>query len=167
MPTCNENPRSLLLFHASGLGCAFPLEAVLEILPIAELSTPPGLPSLLAGFLDRSGTAIPILQLDRLFNLPPQPWELHTPFIILRGDGNPIGLLAGAVRKIAAITPESYLPLPANHVLQDCATATVAIDGDMFHLLSPERLLLAHERGMIEQFRALAQDRLRCLEEAK
>jgi purine-binding chemotaxis protein CheW len=156
-----------LLFHASGIGCAFPLEAVLEVLPSAELSTPPGLPSLLAGFLDRSGTAIPILLMDRLFNLPHQPWGLHTPFIILRGARGPIGLLAAAVRKIATITAASLLPLPANQVFQDCATATVAMDGDLFHVLAPERLLLAHERGVIDALQTLAQERLHRLPEGK
>src|ERR1700694_4086610 len=98
MSRSNENPQRLLGFHSSGLGCAFPLEAVLEIVPIAQLSIPPGMPSMLAGFLDRSGTAIPILLLDRLFNLPEQPRALHTPLIILRGVDNPIGFLVGAVR---------------------------------------------------------------------
>src|SRR5688572_17292025 len=142
MPSSDQRPQSLLLFHSSGLGCAFPLEAVLEIVPIAQLATPPGLPPILAGFLDRSGTAIPILLMDRLFNLPKQRPGLNTPFIILRGDGNPIGLLVGAVRQIVGTTSVTFLPLPEKHVFHDCATALVEVDGDVFHVLSPERILL-------------------------
>jgi purine-binding chemotaxis protein CheW len=167
MPKCNENPQSLLVFHTSGLGCAFPVEAVLEIVPIAQLSTPPGLPSILAGFLDRSGTAIPIVLLDRLFNLPEQPRGLNTPFIILRGIDSPIGFLVGAVRKIVSTTAASFLPLPQKHLFQDCAIATVEVDGDMFHLLSPERILLKHERRLLAEFQVVAQDRLRRLEVGK
>ncbi len=165
MPRCNENPQSLLVFHSSGLGCAFPLEAVLEIVPIAQLSTPPGLPSMLAGFLDRSGTAIPILLLDRLFNLPEQPLGLNTPFIILRGVDSPIGFLVGAVLQIVSTTAASFLPLPEKHLFHDCATATVEVEGDVFHLLSPERILLEHERRLLAEFQVVAQERLRRLEE--
>ena len=165
MPRCNQNPQSLLVFHSSGLSCAFPLEAVLEIVPIAQLSTPPGLPSMLAGFLDRSGTAIPILLLDRLFNLPEQRRGLSTPFIILRGAGSPVGFLVGAVRQIVSTTAASFLPLPEGHVFHDCAIAVVELDGDMVHLLSPERILIEHERRLLAEFQVVAQDRLHRLED--
>jgi purine-binding chemotaxis protein CheW len=165
MPRFNENSRSLLVFHSSGLGCAFPLEAVLEIVPIAQLSTPPGLPSMLAGFLNRSGIAIPIVLLDRLFNLPEQPRGLNTPFIILRGIESPVGFLVGAVRQIVSVTAASFLPLPEKHLFHACATATVEVDGDVFHVLSPERILLENERRLLAEFQVVAQDRLRHLEE--
>jgi len=72
-----ELTQNLLIFHSSGLDCAFPLEAVREIVPMAQLFSPPGLPSGLAGFLDLRGTAIPIVRLDRLFDLPEQQAGLH------------------------------------------------------------------------------------------
>jgi purine-binding chemotaxis protein CheW len=161
MPSRNENSAgSLLIFHASGLGCAFPLDAVLEIVPIAQLSTPPGLPSVLAGFLDRMGTAIPILLLDRLFHLPEQPRGLNTPFILLHGADGPVGFLVGAVRQIVSTTAVNFLPRPEKHLFRDCATATVDLDGELFHLLSPERILLERERRVLAEFQAVAQDRL-------
>src|ERR1700719_3899536 len=89
--------RDLLIFQSSGLNCAFPLEAVREIVPMATLSTPPGLPSGLAGFLDLRGTAIPIVRLDRLFNLAEQLPGLHTPMIVLHRVLGPIGLLVESV----------------------------------------------------------------------
>jgi chemotaxis signal transduction protein len=87
------------------MGCAFPLEAVREIVPMATLATPPGLPSGLAGFLDLRGVAIPIARLDRLFDLPEQRPGLNTPMIILRGAAVPIGVLVNYVRCIARVPP--------------------------------------------------------------
>jgi purine-binding chemotaxis protein CheW len=156
--------QNLLVFHASGLGCAFPLEAVQEIVPMALLSSPPGLPSVLAGFLDLRGTATPIVRLDRLFDLPDQPAGLYTPFIILRGAETPIGILVGTVQQIVTATRESFLPLPEKHVFHDCATATVEVNGNVVHLLSPERILLENERRLLREFQAVAQERLRRLE---
>ncbi|MCU1234660.1 MAG: uncharacterized protein JWP63_2627 [Candidatus Solibacter sp.] len=130
---------------------------------------------MLAGFLDRSGTAIPIVLLDRLFNLPEQPRGLNTPFIILRGVtlrgvtlrgvDSPVGFLVGAVQQIVSTTAASFLPLPEKNLFHDCAVATFEVDGDVFHLLSPERILLEHESRLLAEFQVVAQDRLRRLQE--
>ena len=70
MNNSNNLEQNVLIFHTSGLDCAFPLEAVQEIVPMATLYCPPGMPSGLAGFLDLRGTAVPIIRVDRLFDLP-------------------------------------------------------------------------------------------------
>src|SRR5580658_4307861 len=98
MANPKPGPQNLLIFNLSGLDCAFPLEAVREIVPMATLSCPPGMPSGLAGLLHLRGSAIPIIRMDRLFELPEQLPGLHTPMIILRGVSGPIGILVDSVR---------------------------------------------------------------------
>src|SRR5581483_12384644 len=44
--------RSLLVFHLGSQAYGLPLHEVQEVLTLAALSRPPGLPSLLAGFLN-------------------------------------------------------------------------------------------------------------------
>ena len=88
-----ERARNLLIFQTSGMDCALPVESVREIVPMAMLSEPPGLPSGMAGFLNLRGVAIPIVHLDRLFNLPEQRPGLNTPMIVLRGVLGPVGIL--------------------------------------------------------------------------
>jgi purine-binding chemotaxis protein CheW len=165
MERSNENAQNLLVFHSSGLDCAFPLDTVREIVPMALLSSPPGMPCVLAGFLNLRGTAIPILRLDRLFSLPEQPPGLYTPLIILRGADRPLGVLVGAVRQIVSATRESFLPLPERHILHDCATATVEVNGNVVHLLSAERIVVENERRLLADFQVAAQERLHRLEE--
>jgi purine-binding chemotaxis protein CheW len=165
MARFEEGTQNLLVFHLGGLDCAFPLEAVREIVPMALLSSPPGLPSGLAGFLDLRGTAIPILRLDRLFDLPEQQPGLYTPFIILRGADTPIGVLVGAVQQIVRASGASFLSLPEEHVFHGCATATVEVNGNVVHLLAPECILLENERRLLREFQGMAQGRLRRLEE--
>ena len=130
----------LVVFHASGLDCAFPLETVKGIVPMAMLSTPPGLPSCLAGFLNLRGTAIPILRLDRLFNLPEQLPGLYTPLIILRAADSPAGVLVASVRRIASVTKTACLPLPEGHIL------------------------LENEHRLLAELQAMEQERLRHIE---
>jgi purine-binding chemotaxis protein CheW len=157
--------QNILIFELSGLGCAFPLEAVQEIVPMARLSAPPGLPSGLAGFLNLRGVAIPIVRLDRLFDLPDQQRGMYTPLIVLRGVLAPIGILANYVRGIAQISAANLLDIPADRTFGSCATAAVQVDGDSIQLLSPSALLEANEDRMLADYSAMSQARLQHLVE--
>jgi chemotaxis signal transduction protein len=165
MSDLKEDSQNLLIFHASGLNCAFPLEDVREIVPMAELSSPPGLPSGLAGFLNLRGTAIPVVRFDRLFNLPEQHPGLHTPMIILRGVLAPIGVLVAAVHAIVAVPSARLLELPGDRTFKGCATAALQIDGDTVHVLSPTTLLEANEDRLLADYGAMMQARLLQMEE--
>src|ERR1700729_3865914 len=152
--------QNLLIFRCSGLSCAFPLDAVREIVPMATLSTPPGLPSGLAGFLDLRGTAVPIVRLDRLFDLREQQPGLHTPMIVLRGISGPIGILVGSVRSIEPAPAWRLLDIGEDHTFRGCATGVMQLDGDLIHLLSPAALLEAGEQRVLADYSAMAQARL-------
>jgi purine-binding chemotaxis protein CheW len=155
-----QRTQNLLVFHSSGLNCAFPLEAVREIVPMARLSSPPGLPSGLLGFLDLRGTAVPIVRLDRLFDLPEQKPALHTPMIILRGVLGPIGILVDSVRGIQAAPSAHLMHVPADGTFQGCATAALSVDGELIHLLSPAALLTANEQRLLADFGVMSEARL-------
>jgi purine-binding chemotaxis protein CheW len=149
-----------LIFRSSELGWAFPLNAVREIVPMARLSRPPGLPSGLAGFLDLRGTAIPIVRLDRLFDLAEQRPGLYTPMIVLRGTTGPIGVLVGSVKGIVEVPPGGLLVIPGNCTFHGCATGGMELDGDYIHVLSPAALLRDNERRLIADYEAMSLARL-------
>lgn len=165
MGKAEERTRNLLIFRTSGFDCAFPLEAVREVVPMATLSSPPGLPSGLAGFLDLRGAAIPIIRLDRLFDLAEQSPGLHTPLIILRGVLGPIGILAESIRDIVPANSAQFLEIPGDRTFQNCAPSVLEISGDPIHLLSPAALLGANEDRVIADFSSMAQARLLHMEE--
>ncbi len=166
MSILQTHVQEFLVFQTSGLDCAFPLGEVREIVPMARLSCPPGLPAGLAGFLDLRGTTVPIVRLDRMFDLPEQKAGLHTPMIILRGAIRPIGILVNLVRGIVPSASARLLDLPAERTFRGCATAELQIDGDLVHLLSPTALLDADENRMLSDYSAMAQARLRNMKES-
>jgi chemotaxis signal transduction protein len=127
---------------------------------MATLSTPPGLPSGLAGFLDLRGAAIPIVRLDLLFDLPEQQPGIHTPMIVLRGVRGPVGVLVESVLAIVPVPETRLLDLPGNSTFRDCATGTLELDGDRVHVLSPAALLGANEERVLANYAAMAQARL-------
>ena len=159
MGTPPERTQNLLIFHLSGLDCAFPLKEVREIVPMAMLFSPPGMPSGLEGFLNLRGTAIPIVRLDRLFDLSEQRPGLHTPMIVLRGTSNPIGILVDSVRGIVPLAGAALLDLPERGTFQGCAKASFELDGDLIHLLSPDALFEANEVRLLAEYSVIAQKR--------
>jgi purine-binding chemotaxis protein CheW len=167
LPT--SETQDLLIFHSSGLDCAFPLAAVQEIVPMATLYSSPGLPSGLAGFLDLRGTSIPIIRMDRLFELPEQRPGLHTPMIVLRGvpgqGSGPIGVAVDSVRAIVPAPSSWLLAIPPDRTFGGCTTAVFQLDGDLISLLSPAALLTANENRLLADYKVMSQARLLSLEE--
>jgi purine-binding chemotaxis protein CheW len=145
----------------AGQAAALPLENVQRIVPMAQLSKPPGLPSLLEGILNLSGSAVPVLRLDRLFQLPSQRLGLHSALIIVNSiaDGR-IALLVDRVSDILTIPENGLLPIGQDDSFNGCAEALVSAGGQTIYLLSAKRLLLEKDREALSQFQAMAQRRL-------
>jgi purine-binding chemotaxis protein CheW len=129
---------------------------------MAELAHPPGLPSALEGFLNLGGTAVPVLRLDRLLQLPERNPGLYSKLIILKGvtDGE-IAILVDQVSEILSVAETTFLPVGKEHSFNACTEAAVPARGEVVHLLSPARILLEMERRSLSEFQAVAQQRLR------
>jgi purine-binding chemotaxis protein CheW len=159
--------QTLLVFHLAGQAYALPLGEVREIVPLAALSQSPGLPSVLAGFLNLGGTAVPVVRLDRLFRLPDQATGLYTPLLILRQADPPLALLVEKVSEILTLSNGAVLPLRDGHSFNDCAEGVVTAGERVILLLSAERLLLEKEQQCLAEFQDREQARLRELEEVR
>jgi chemotaxis signal transduction protein len=125
------------------------------------------MPSGLAGFLDLRGTAVPVVRLDRLFDLPEQQPGLHTPMIVLRGSDGPIAILVESVRDIVPAPSSRLINIPNRRIFGDCATAEFQLDGEPIHLLSPATLLNANETRLQANYTATVQARLLHMEERR
>lgn len=131
---------------------------------MASLARPPGIPSLLEGFLNLRGCATPVLRLDRLFRSASWSAGLYTPLVVLRGRVHPMALLVERVEGIVSAPDAALLPIQAGHCFNDCTEAEVVSEpgSPPIHLISGERLLLAQEQSRIDELRATAQQ---CLQE--
>jgi purine-binding chemotaxis protein CheW len=160
MVDSRQNFRDFLVFHVCGLDCAFPIESVLEVVPMATLFSPLGLPSVLEGFLELRGIAVPVVRLNRLFDFPDWQPGLHTPIIVLRGVSGPVGVLVNSVRAIVPLLSSRLLAVPGNGTFRNCAIAVAQLDGDPIHLISPGALMEEGENHLLADYRAMAQARL-------
>jgi len=124
---------------------------------MAELSRTPGQPSVLEGFLNLRGTAVPVIDIRRLFNLPPVEPGVYAHIIVLSGHPHPTGLRAD--RAVALVRPaaDDWLPLAADHSFNQCAEAELLTPEGPAQYLSPDRLLLEQERRVVAELQARAQ----------
>ena len=150
----------LLVFDISGKFCALPVEDLVEIVPMASLSRPPSMPSIIEGFLNLRGTAVPVVSLSRMFRLQERPLELYTPIIVARGRGCPLAFLVDHVTQILSLSIETAVPLQRDYSFNGCAEAQVATKECVVHIFSSERLLIEKESRCLSEFQAMEQRRL-------
>jgi purine-binding chemotaxis protein CheW len=157
-----ESLRNLVVFQLAGNHTALPLESVDRIEPMAALARPPGLPAPLEGVLNAGGTAVPVLRLDRLLQLPErQQPGLYSMLIILKEVSEAkIAILADRVSEVVSVPASALLPVGDEDCFNSCAQAILLLGDRRVHLLSPARILLEREREVLREFRAMEQHRM-------
>jgi len=152
--------RQLVVFSLAETFCALDLGKVREILPTAELSAPPGMPDLLAGFLNLGGTAVPVLRLGRLFQMPVKEPGLYEHLILLR-DSRPLALLVDRVDEVRTCSEDALRPVGEKNSFNDCVQSQFTHKDRTIHVLALDRLLLKEEEARLTELRDLEQKRLR------
>jgi purine-binding chemotaxis protein CheW len=146
------------LFELDGQTFGVRLESVGEVVPMAALSRPPSMPSVLEGFLNLRGTSVPVLKLAALLGLPERRLELHTPLIIVRHGSLVLALLVNRVTGIVSIPAGGLMPIAPSGSFNGCVDgqlAELSAGGDAIQLLSMDRLLLENERRILAEFQAI------------
>jgi purine-binding chemotaxis protein CheW len=147
----------LLVFEAAGRFCAVPAGCVQEIVFLAELTRSPGQPSVLEGFLNLRGRAIPVVRLDRLFDFPVSKATLHTPLVLLNTGGGTFAILVERVLEITPVPAAALQPLSENDSLNGCAEAQFTAEGRGVSVLTAGRLLLEKEKRCVAELQGKAQ----------
>lgn len=155
-----------MLFRLGGELCALPMGSVRVILHMAATARPPGLPSILEGFLDLAGTAVPVLRTARLYGLPGRDPGLYTPLLILHGEAHPVALLVDEVSGTLVTGRDHLHAVKDGQVLNGCVEAELEAAGKSVHLLCPQRILLDEERQRLIELQAMAQKRSQELEQS-
>jgi purine-binding chemotaxis protein CheW len=149
------------VFEAAGRTFAVRLDLVREVVAMAALSRPASMPPILEGILNLRGTAVPVVRLAALLDLPQDALDLHTALIVMRGDPDPFALVAHRVSGIAAVAPGAWLPLDESQSFNGCVEGQITVDGRRAHVLSPGRLLLEKESRALAAFQAAERNRLK------
>ncbi|WBV45367.1 chemotaxis protein CheW [Pseudoroseomonas cervicalis] len=159
-----KGPEAYLLFRLGSRRCALPRAAVQEVLPLPRLWRPPGLPRVMAGFLNLGGVALPVLDLARLFGLQDgaaAEQALYRHILLLPGSaGGALGLLVDRVLDLQRVAQDRLRAVPPEATLNGCAVAEIETPEGFVHLLDPARILLAQEAAALAALRDSAESRL-------
>jgi len=130
---------------------------------MASLLTSPGQPSVVAGFLNMRGAAIPVVRISQLFAFEKSVPRLYTPLIILECGGMPVAIEADGVEEVVEIDATGMRELGESHSLNDCAQSAFTWNGHEVLMLSCDQLLLAKEKECLRELQAATQQRLDAL----
>src|SRR6185503_10426760 len=90
-------------FELAGEKFAIRLEAISEIVAMAALSRPPSISSVLDGFLNLGGTALPVLRTATLLGLADEGPQLHTPLLVVRQESRLVVLRVSRVLGLVSV----------------------------------------------------------------
>lgn len=141
--------RAHIIFRIGGDLFALPSLTVSEILPVAELATPPGLPPVMAGFLNIESAVVPVLLGDKLLGLDTESDDLYAHLLYFRETEPNIAIRVDRVVSVEPIDSTDVLPIASGQTFRDCIVAEISGFDHPVHLVSIERLLSEFELGRL------------------
>ena len=143
-----------LLLDVAGVDMALPMGAVAEILPVTRLERQAPWPKVLAGFMNRQGRPLAVIDLARLFD-PDRPAaapDLYSHVVRLRAGqaGGELALLADRVMD-AETEAEDFTPVSESASANGAIIGNLLILGRLVALLDVERLLLLEEQARVAE----------------
>src|SRR5262245_5564414 len=121
--------RTVLIFDLGPHACALPIDEIPEVLLMPALVHLPAQPMILDGFLNLRGTAVPVLPLHRLFDIPAPEPDLHTPLILVRSAANLLGYRVDRLQGVAGIDSAALQAYAAEDSFNCCAEVQFTMDG--------------------------------------
>ncbi len=96
---------------------ALPVEDILEVAALVEITPLPAAPPEVVGVINRRGMTLPLLDLRRCLGHPARPLDLNTLFVVVQpggptGGGRMAGLITDDVRGVIQL-PAEAMQLPA------------------------------------------------------
>lgn len=116
---------------------------------------------MLEGFLNLAGTAVPVVDAAKLFNLRPSEMDPIYRHIVIVNDGeSKLGLLVDRVEDVRRLDREAIRPSEAGQSLNDCVLGEIDASDVVIHVLAADRILLAAEKARLADLSRLEQQRL-------
>lgn len=155
-PTSTSTPIErvqLVTFQVGDELFAADIFSVERVLRYAVPRAIPNVPSWLAGVLDYSGRAVPIIDLRARFELPPAADRAHARILVFRAGEEWIGAVVDAVHAVSAIDAALIEPPPPvfKGLAKEYLRGLVRREEALWVVLDAGRLLTATERVQLLQ----------------
>ncbi len=104
----------LATFYVADMCLALEIAQIQEIIRQVKVTRVPHAPSQVSGVINLRGEVTSVIDLRQVLQLPPIEPSANTQTLIVRFDGESIGLVVDRVGDICAIDSSTIVPLPAN-----------------------------------------------------
>src|SRR5262249_49102684 len=102
----------LLTFSVGVEEYALAITAIQEIIKVPEITELPRAPHGVLGIISLRGTIVPIVDARVLLHLEREAPSRSSRILVLRADGDPMGVLVDRVKNVVRIDAESVEPTP-------------------------------------------------------
>lgn len=138
-----QNTSQFVGFYIDDQHYAFRIEKIQEIVILDQVTQTPQVPDYVEGVSNLRGAIIPIINLRKLFGLPPKPTDDQTRTIVVNVGERTMGCTVDMVSQVIRIPADSIQPAPET-VTADGATYVsgfVKLDDRLVILLDINELL--------------------------
>ena len=126
---------------------AIPITTIQEIIVMKPITRIPQVPAAIEGLINLRGSVIPIINLRRLFALPPRDFDDETRTVIVNVGDRILGYVVDEVTQVMRIAADQIQPAPV--AVAAVASRHIAglarIDDRLLIILDIEKLLLPRD----------------------
>lgn len=106
--------REYVTFYVSEMLLGIPIEEVEEINRLVDMTQVPHAPEYARGVINLRGEVVTVVDLQSLLDLPPASIGASSRNVIVRWQGQRIGMLVERVADVVRVRPEDMEPPPSN-----------------------------------------------------
>jgi purine-binding chemotaxis protein CheW len=126
---------------------AIPITTIQEIIVMKPITRIPQVPASIEGLINLRGSVLPIINLRRLFGLPPREFDDETRTVIVNVDGRTLGYVVDEVTQVMRIAADQIQPAPVAvaAVARRHIAGLARLDDRLLIILDVDKLLAPEE----------------------
>ncbi|MFO0908050.1 MAG: chemotaxis protein CheW [Isosphaeraceae bacterium] len=126
---------------------AIPITTIQEIIVMKPITRIPQVPATIEGLINLRGSVLPIINLRRLFGLPPREFDDETRTVIVNVGGRTLGYVVDEVTQVMRIAADQIQPPPVavSSVARRHIAGLARLDERLLIILDIDRLLSPEE----------------------
>ena len=132
---------------------AIPITTIQEIIVMKPITRIPQVPASIEGLINLRGSVLPIVNLRRLFGLPPREFDDETRTVIVNVDGRTLGYVVDEVTQVMKIAADQIQPPPVSvaAVTKRHIAGLARLDDGLLIILDIEQLLSPAEIEAVDR----------------
>lgn len=144
-----EAVRELMAFWVADEEYAIAIDEVQEIIKVPRITSVPRVDPTVLGIISIRGTIVPLLDLRRVLRMPESEYSPQTRVLVLKGDGEPVGLLVDSVTSVIRLEAARIeaTPVTLQKEVSDLIEGVGRFDDRMLIVLDSAAVMRVMERA--------------------